>query len=344
MVTRVTTSAPSGSRYRVLGRTGVRVSALCLGGMNFGGPTPVDESVRIMHAALDAGINFWDTANVYNAGESERAVGKALDGRRDQVFLATKVYFQVGEGPNDSGLSRYHVLRACEDSLRRLNTDHIDLYQLHRPDFDIPQDETLRALDDLVRQGKVRYLGVSTFPAWMTVEAIHLSERLGLHRFVCEQPPYNLLDRRIENEIVPMCLRYGLAIIPWSPLGGGVLAGKYPVGVDAPSGSRLDQLEYYKDRASSRARQFAQNVSEVAAEAGMTLPQLALRWVMEQPGITSPIVGPRTMGHLDSALTVLDLTFEPEVAARLDELNPPGSVIADFFNTAPWMKMRVPRE
>ena len=178
MVSRLNPENAGSDRYRSLGRTGVKVSALCLGTMNFGGATGEKESIAIMHAALDAGINFFDTANVYNGGESEKVVGKALEGRHNDVFLATKVYFPVGDGVNDSGLSRYHIMRACEDSLRRLNTDHIDLYQLHRPMFDIPQDETLRALDDLIRQGKVRYIGVSTFPAWQTVESIFLSEKL----------------------------------------------------------------------------------------------------------------------------------------------------------------------
>ncbi len=328
--------------YRSLGRTGVKVSPFCLGAMNFGGPAPEEDSIRIVHAALDAGINFVDTANVYTGGASERITGKALAGRRDKVFLATKFYNRTGDGPNDAGVSRYHIMQACEDSLRRLNTDHIDLYQIHRPDMDVPQDETLRALDDLVRQGKVRYIGTSTFPAWMIVEGIHISERLGLTRYISEQPPYNLLDRRIENEIVPVCQRYGLAIMPWSPLGGGVLAGKYPPNETPAEGSRLATLSFYKERISLRAREFAQAVAQVAAEAGMSLPQLALLWIKDQPGITAPIIGPRTMEHLETALSVIDKTLPADIAARLDELNPPGSAIADFFNTSNWMKMRLP--
>src|SRR5262245_37637994 len=211
--------------YRLLGRTGVKVSPLCLGTMNFGAPTPEDESIRIIHTALDAGINFIDTANMYNRGESERITGKALVGCRDKVVLATKVYNPMGDGPNERGLSRYHIMQECENSLRRLQTDHIDLYQLHRPDFIIPQDETLRALDDLVRQGKVRYIGTSTFPACLTVKAIQPTKRISLNRYFTERPPSNLLDRRIEIELVPASQRSGLAIWPWSPLGGGVLAG-----------------------------------------------------------------------------------------------------------------------
>ena len=226
--------------YRSLGRTGVLVSPLCLGAMNFGGPTGKEDSIAIINRALDGGINFIDTANVYNAGESERIVGEALreSGRRDEIVLATKLHGRVGDGPNDEGASRYHLLRACEDSLRRLQTDHIDLYQLHRPSLTIPQDETLRAFDDLVRAGKVRYIGCSTFPAWKVMEALSISERQGLARYVSEQPPYNLVDRRIENELVPLCEKYGLGILPWSPLAGGLLAGRYPPGEELPEGSR----------------------------------------------------------------------------------------------------------
>ncbi len=330
--------------YRPLGRTGVLVPKLCLGTMNFGGPTPEDESIRIMHAALDAGLNFFDTANVYVGGESERVVGKAISGRREDVILATKVFGGVGEGPNDRGLSRLHILRACEESLRRLDTDHIDLYQLHRPVFDLPLDEVLRALDDLVTAGKVRYLGVSTWPAWLTVEAIHLSERYGLNRFISEQPPYNLLDRRIENTVIPMCQRYGMAVIPWAPLAGGVLAGRYPPQETPEPGSRLAENKVYQQRISSRARQFAVEFVKVAEDAGMTPAQLALLWVAEQPGITAPIVGPRTMAHLDAALSILDLALDDDLRARLDDLNPPGSAVANFHNNSGWMKEYVPVE
>ncbi len=203
--------------YRMFGRTGVMVSPLALGTMNFGNPTSEEESIRIIQRAVDAGINFIDTANVYNNGESERIVGKAvrLMKNRDKLFIATKVYNPMGEGPNDRGVSRYHILQECENSLRRLGMDHIDLYQLHRPCFTIPQEETLRALDDLVRQGKVRYIGTSTFPAWKIMEGLALSERYLLHRYVSEQSPYNLLDRRIENELVPFALHHGIALIPW---------------------------------------------------------------------------------------------------------------------------------
>ena len=328
--------------YRSLGRTGVQVSTLCIGCMNFGAASSEAESTEIIHAALDIGINFLDTANGYAGGESERIVGRALAGRRHEVVLATKVYFPTGSGPNERGLSRYNIINACEASLRSLNTDHIDLYQLHRPVFDIPADEWLRALDDLIRAGKVRYIGVSTYPAWLTVEAIHTSEKLGLNRFISETPPYNLLDRRIENELVPMAQRYGLAILPWSPLGGGVLAGKYPVREADEEVTRLGQTALYKERISRRARVVAEHISAVADAAGMKMAQLGLLWVKEQPGITSVIIGPRTMQHLTDALSIYDLTLSADVAAQLDEINPPGTAVANYHNNSNWMKMKLP--
>ncbi len=332
--------------YRSLGRTGVQVSPLCLGAMNFGNPTAEDESLRIIDAALDGGINFIDTANVYNAGESERIVGRALqrNGRRDEVVLATKVNGEMGPGPNDRGISRYHIMKACEDSLRRLQTDRIDLYQLHRPSLQIPQDETLRALDDLVRAGKVRYIGCSTFPAWMVMEALMTSERYSLARFVSEQPPYNLLDRRIENELVPLAQRYGLALLPWSPLAGGILAGRYNDEATVPTGSRLDRSgreSPFGERVTRRGVAVARRVAEVARERGLTASQLALLWCKDQPGITAPIIGPRTMEQLREALDVLDRDLGAEDAARLDALNGPGNAVSDFHNSNDWMKARV---
>src|SRR5690349_11939357 len=294
--------------YRSLGRTGVQVSPLCLGAMNFGNPTSEADSIRIIDTALDAGINFIDTANVYNAGESERIVGVALarNGKRDQIVLATKVNGQMGEGPNDRGISRYHIMKACEDSLRRLQTDHIDLYQIHRPSLTIPQDETLRALDDLVRAGKVRYIGCSTFPAWMVMESLMISDEQRLARYISEQPPYNLLDRRIENELVPLCQKYGLGIIPWSPLAGGILAGRY-AGERAPEGSRAARSgagSLFDQRVTPRALEAARTVADLAAARGLTSSQLALLWVKDQPGVTAPIIGPRTLDHLKDNLAV----------------------------------------
>jgi len=335
--------------YRSLGRTGVQVSPLCLGAMNFGQPTPEDESIRIIDAALDGGINFIDTADVYNAGESERIVGRALhrNGRRDEVVLATKVNGEMGPGPNDRGISRYHVIKACEDSLRRLQTDHIDLYQLHRPALDIPQDETLRALDDLVRAGKVRYIGCSTFPAWLVMEALSISDRYSLARFVSEQPPYNLLDRRIENELVPLAQRYGMALLPWSPLAGGILAGRYNNLDAVPAGSRLERNgreSPFGERVTRRSVEVAREVSALARDQGLTASQLALLWCKDQPGITSPIIGPRTMDQLRDALGVLERDLGDDDRARLDELNPPGNAISDFHNSNQWMKTRIRAE
>jgi len=334
------------STYRSLGRTGVQVSPLCLGAMNFGSPTPEDESLRIIDAALDGGINFIDTADVYNTGESERIVGKALkqNGRRDEVVLATKVNGEMGPGPNDRGISRYHIMKACDDSLRRLQTDHIDLYQLHRPALNIPQDETLRALDDLVRAGKVRYIGSSTFPAWMVMEALSVSERFGLARFISEQPPYNLLDRRIENELVPLAQRYGLALLPWSPLAGGILAGRYNDPASVPSGSRLDRNgreSPFGERVTRRGIAVARGVADIARERGLTASQLALLWCKDQSGITAPIIGPRTMDQLRDALGVLDLDLSDDDDTRLDRLNPLGNAVSDFHNSNEWMKTRV---
>jgi 1-deoxyxylulose-5-phosphate synthase len=326
--------------YRRFGRTGVSVSPLCLGTMNFGEPTDEAESIRITQAALDGGINFIDTADVYNQGRSEEIVGKALRSRREGVFLATKGHFKNGPDVNDLGNSRRHLTRAVEASLRRLNTEWIDLYQIHRPDFDIPQDETLQVLADLVRAGKLRYIGCSTHPAWLVMEALAISERYGWPRYVSEQPPYNLLDRRIENELVPLALRYNLALIPWAPLAQGVLAGRYPHNQAAPNDSRAARLpgSIYAQRVTPRGMEAGAQFSELAARSGKTPGQLALLWCKDQPGITSPIVGPRTMAQLDELLPVLEMRLTDEERAACDEINPPGGLIANFHNTAGWMK------
>ncbi len=330
--------------YRQLGRTGVKVTSLCLGTMNFGGPTDEKDSIEIINRALDGGINFFDTANVYNGGESERIVGKALkeNGRRDEIVLATKVFGNMGDGPNERGVSRYHIIKACEDSLRRLQVDHIDLYQLHRPPMDVPQDETLRAFDDLIRAGKVRYIGCSTHPAWMVMEALAISEKHHLNRYISEQPPYNLLDRRIENELIPLAQKYDMALLPWSPLAGGVLAGRYPVDGDVPEGSRATRTnEIFQARLTRKGREVAAKVGEMAQERNMTITQLALLWVKDQPGVTSPIVGPRTMAHLEDALPLLEMTLDDADRPLFDELVHPGTAVADFHNSNEWMKARV---
>jgi len=330
--------------YRSLGRTGVMVTPLCLGAMNFPSPTPEEESLAIINRALDAGINFIDTANVYNRGESERVVGKALkeNGKRQQVFLATKVHGRTGDLPNDGGNSRYHIIQACEDSLRRLQTDHIDLYQLHRPSQSIPQDETLRAFDDLVRSGKVRYIGSSTHPAWMVMEALSISERFGLARYISEQPPYNLLDRRIENELVPLCQKFGLALLPWSPLAGGILAGRYLDQTGYPDSSRAARAgAMFTDRITSKGNMVAAQMKSMAQERGLTSSQLALLWVKDQPGITAPIIGPRTLAQLEDALGILDKSLPESDRPLFDALVHPGNVVADFHNSNDWMKARI---
>jgi aryl-alcohol dehydrogenase-like predicted oxidoreductase len=320
------------------------VSPLCLGTMNFGGPTDEAESIAIVERSLAAGINFIDTANVYNAGESERIVGKALrvSGTRNDVVLATKVFSPMGPGPNQRGGSRAHIIEACEASLRRLEVEHIDLYQLHRAALDIPQDETLRAFDDLIRAGKVRYIGASTHPAWVVMEALAISEKLHLNRYVSEQPPYNLLDRRIENELLPLCERYDLAVLPWSPVAGGILTGRYTADSLKPDGSRADRWgARFETRVTPRGLEVAAEVARMAAERNLSTAALALLWVKDQPLVTAPIYGPRTLEHLEDALPVLEKTLADEDRPLFDALVQPGNVVADFHDSNNWMKGRV---
>lgn len=330
--------------YRALGRSGVKVAPLGLGTGNFADPTTEEASIRILNRAVDAGINLIDTANSYTNGESERFIGRAFAKGlpRHEVILATKAFQRVGPGPNDEDLSRLHLIRACEDSLRRLQTDYIDLYQVHRPSPTIPLDETLGALTDLVRQGKVRYVGSSTHPAWKVMEAIMVSELKGYARFVCEQPPYNLLDRRIENELIPMCQAYGLGIITWSPLAQGVLAGRYASETDMPADSRgALRGGIYSERITQAGIAVGSEVSKLAGEYGISAAQLATLWVKDQPGITAPLIGPRTLEQLEHLLPVMELTLSDELAAACDQLAPPGGAVASFFNTAEWMKQRL---
>jgi aryl-alcohol dehydrogenase-like predicted oxidoreductase len=294
---------------------------------------------------VDAGINFFDTANVYNKGESEKITGRFLkeNNSRDRVVLATKVFSRVGDLPNDGGGTRYHIVKACEDSLQRLQTDHIDLYQLHRPPLTHPQEETLRAFDDLIRAGKVRYIGCSTHPAWMVMEALCISERYGLNRYISEQPPYNLMDRRIENELVPLCQKYDLAILPWSPLAMGILAGRYPRVDNYPEDSRASRWDssQVKARVTQRGIDVGQAVSKLAQERGLTASQLSLLWTKDQPGVTAPIIGPRTLAHLEDALVILDKTFDDADRPLLDDLVHPGTAVSDFHNSNDWMKARI---
>lgn len=330
--------------YRTLGRSGIKVSPLCLGTFNFGNFTPEDECARLINRALESGINVIDTANAYAGGESERIIGRTLaaNGCRDQVIVATKVHAPVGAGPNDRGNSRLHIIKACEDSLRRLQTDYIDLYQIHRPDPDVPIDETLGALTDLIRQGKVRYIGCSTHPAWRVMEALMVSELKGYERYISEQPPYNLLDRRIENELVPMCQAHHLALLPWAPLAQGLLAGRYTDPHHLPADSRAAlRGGVYAKYVTARGIETSQQFGILARDWGIPPVQLAILWVKDQSGITAPIVGPRTLEQLEHMLPVLDIQLDPALQAECNMLVHPGTAVVDFHSAASWMKMRV---
>jgi aryl-alcohol dehydrogenase-like predicted oxidoreductase len=315
---------------RSLGRTGVSVSPLCLGAMMFGawGATDHDESIRIIHRALDAGINFIDTADVYSRGESEEIVGKALaGGKRDNVVLATKVHGKMGDDPNEFGNSRRWIVKEVDNSLRRLGTDWIDLYQIHRPEQDTDIDETLGALTDLVRQGKVRYIGSSTFPASQIVEAQWVAQKRGRERFACEQPPYSLLTRAVEADVLPTCRRYGMGVIPWSPLAGGWLSGKYRKDTDVPQSRRAQMIPSRYDMSlpgNQRKLDAADALVKVADEAGITLIEMALAFVINHPAVTAAIIGPRTMDHLESQLSAAEVTLSDDVLDKIDEIVPPG--------------------
>jgi aryl-alcohol dehydrogenase-like predicted oxidoreductase len=313
---------------RSLGRTGVKVSPLCLGAMMFGawGEQDHDESVRIIHAALDAGINFVDTADVYSRGESEEIVGKALKGRRDDVILATKVHGRMGDDANEFGNTRRWIVREVDNSLKRLGTDWIDLYQIHRPEADTDMDETLGALTDLVRAGKVRYIGSSTFPASQIVEAQWVAERRVRERFVCEQPPYSILVRGVEFDVLPTCNRYGMGVIPWSPLAGGWLSGRYRKD-DYPESRRAQMIPRRYDMsipANQRKLEAADALAQLAEDAGISLIHMALAFVIRHPAVTAAIIGPRTMEHLESQLGAADVSLSDDVLDRIDEIVPPG--------------------
>ncbi|WP_245740865.1 aldo/keto reductase [Nonomuraea maritima] len=320
--------------YRVLGRTGLKVSPLCLGAMMFGGwgEPDFDASARIIDRALDSGINFIDTADVYAAGQSEEYVGRALakSGKRDQVVLATKCHGVMGEGPNERGNSRRWIFQAVENSLRRLGTDWIDLYQIHRPDPDTDIDETLGALTDLVRQGKVRYIGSSTFPAHQVVEAQWAAERRSRERFVCEQPPYSLLVRGIEAGLLPVTEKYGMGAIVWSPLAGGWLTGRFRKGRELPRTRRAQRLPQRYDMAlesNQRKLDAVEQFALLAEEAGLTLIQLALAFTLRHRAVTSAIIGPRTMEHLEGQLGADEVRLSDDVLDRIDEIVPPGVTV-----------------
>lgn len=312
--------------YRTLGRTGIKVSPYCLGAMMFGavGNPDHDDSIRIIHKALDAGINFIDTADFYSRGESETIVGKAIKDRRDNVVLATKAHLPMGADPNQQGNSRRWLVRALDDSLRRLQTDHVDLFQVHRPDPSVDVEETLSALSDLVRSGKVREVGTSAFPASDIVEAQWVAERRGLQRFRTEQPPYSILDRGIEREVLPVCQRHGMGTLVWSPLAGGLLTGRYRKGQQPDSHRASFGFRHLRDE---RRLDAVEQLIPVAEAAGVSLTHLATAFVITHPGVTSAIIGPRTMDHIDDLLAGADTILSDEVLDRIDAIVPPGTDI-----------------
>lgn len=308
--------------------------------MNFGNPTSKEESFKIIDRAIEEGINIFDCADVYADGESERIIGEALarNGKRKNVFVTSKVFMKTGPGPNDYGNSRHHIIESCEKSLKRLRTDYIDIYFLHRTDFDVPQEESLGALDLLVKQGKIRYIACSTHPAWRIVEAIMISERYHYPKFICEQPPYNFLDRRIENEIVPMCQTYDLGIITWSPLAQGVLACRYTDPSKLPQGSRGTQKAIYAERITQKGIEISLELAKKAKEKGCTVAQLAVAWVLNQPGITGAIIGPRNLEQFEDLLPSADIKLDDSDFRFCDQLVPPGTYVSNHFNTSNWMK------
>jgi aryl-alcohol dehydrogenase-like predicted oxidoreductase len=328
--------------YRNLGNTGVKVSEFCLGAMMFGawGNTDHDDSIRIIHAALDAGINFIDTADVYGEGESEEILAKALVGRRDNVVLATKCHLSMGKDPNMQGSSRRWIMRAVEDSLRRLQTDYIDLFQIHRLQPGCDHDETLGALTDLVRAGKIRYLGSSTYPPSAIVEAQWVAERRNRERFVCEQPPYSILYRGIEIDMLPTAQRYGMGVMCWGPLGGGWLSGRWRKGTTDMESSRANRIPGRYDLSrpdNKRKLDVVEELALLAEELGISLIHLSLAFVLQHPAVTSAILGPRTMEHLTSQIGAVDVKLDGDVLDRIDKIVPPGSnvVFSDSGYAAP---------
>ena len=318
--------------YHALGRTGIKVSPLCLGAMMFGawGNPDHHDSIRIIHRALDAGINFIDTADVYSAGESEIIVGQALTTvDRSRVVLATKVHAPMSDDPNAQGNSRRWIIAECENSLRRLDTDYIDLYQIHRPDESVDIDETLGALSDLVHAGKIRSFGSSTFPAEQIVQAQWVAERRGRERFMTEQPPYSILVRGVERDVLPVAQSFGMGVIPWSPLAGGWLSGRFGEGKENTSNraSRVPGRYDLGIPANQRKLEIVTELAAVATEAGVTMIELALAFVLEHPAISAAIIGPRTMEQLESQVTAPDIRLDAAVLDRIDELVPPGTNI-----------------
>jgi aryl-alcohol dehydrogenase-like predicted oxidoreductase len=325
--------------YRKLGKTGYMISPLVLGTDNFMNPTPEEDCIRMVEFAIENGINLIDTSNSYAAGNAERIIGKAIknNGLRGKILVATKVFYPTGPEAEDRGLSRNAILKACEDSLRRLDTDYIDLYQLHRPDFTVPQEETLETLDLLVKQGKVRFIGSSTAPAWRIIEGLKISRNNQWPQFVSEQPPYNLLDRRIENELVPLCIKEELGILCWSPMAMGMLAGRYLPEKQHPEDSRsVKRKGIYAERVTAGAIQAGNRFARFAMDSGYDPAQLSIAWVKEQPGITSAIIGPKSVEQLKHLIPVMEMSLPNDIQASLNEMFPPGTAVADFHNTSGW--------
>jgi aryl-alcohol dehydrogenase-like predicted oxidoreductase len=332
--------------FRSLGRSGLMVSPLAIGTFNFSNPTTETDSIAMVERAYDAGVNFFDTSNNYNEGQSEIYLGHAIKRlpARHKIVISSKVHFPIdaNAGPNEQSNSRVNIIRTCEESLKRLGTDYIDLYQLHRPSFHIPTEETLGAMTDLTRQGKVRYIGCSTHPAWKVVEGIMVSEAKGLARYISEQPPYNLLDRRIENELVPACLAHGVGLIPYAPLAQGVLSGRYSDAQNFPKDSRAARRGgVYIGRVNEPGIEIGRKLTVLAKDAGITPAQLAVLWVKDQPAVTAPIFGPRTMEQLEEILPVMTMTLSPDLATACDKLVPPGSAVTNYHNGCTWMKQQL---
>lgn len=323
--------------YRSLGRTGVQVSVACLGTMTFGWEpddwgSPKEMGPVITDKALELGVNFFDTADVYARGVSESVLGEALKGKRAGVVLATKCHGRMADGdPNAWGNTRRHVIEACEASLKRLQTDWIDLYQIHRPQPSVPIDETLRALDDLVRAGKVRYAGCSTYAAWQVCEAHYVARELGLSGYCSEQPPYNLLDRRIERELLPFCRTYDYAVIPWSPLAGGQLSGKYLDG--SPSEGRYVKSDP-ANRVNKATTTLVRRLKRIADREGMSLTTMSLAWVASQPGVTSPIIGARSVSQLEESVAACQVRLSPKTLEAIDKVVAPGSHALDYYSAS----------
>lgn len=333
-------------QYRNLGRSGIKVSPLAVGTMTWGQATDRETAFRIVNEALEAGINFFDTADAYHEGRSEEILGEALarSDKREQAVVATKFTGPFGEGPNSQGSSRYRMIRQCESSLKRLKTDHIDLYQVHLMDLSTPLDEILLGLDVLVRQGKIINVGTSKFASCLIGEAVALCRQHGWSPFATEQPPYNLLDRGVEKELVFTCLRYGIGLIPWAPLATGLLSGKYHRDQPPPKGSRFDGKTGDRSAAryNERAMERVEALQQFAEEKGIPLPHLSLAWLRQQPAVTAPIVGIRTLDHLRSAVKGLEVSLSAEDLARIDEIAPPGSSVSSYWDQVTFQQIIQP--